>query len=119
MKTLNDYQKRIIENSILDIATFGTKSVYVELENVVIRIADHLPNVCNFDSFNEGVNNVILVLVENEYSGDIAHKFFNKEDELDSEFSHYGIENYKTFFVFEANNIEENIQEIEKMINKF
>lgn len=44
------------------------KSKYFQIENKLVRVANHLPNEIYTEEFNEGVEHVLLVLVNDEYN---------------------------------------------------
>lgn len=44
------------------------KSKYFQVENKLIRVANHLPNDANTEAYNEGINQVYLVIVNDEYN---------------------------------------------------
>jgi len=72
-------------------------SNYFTVNNHIVRVANHLPNVINFEEYNSGVTNIILVFVAvderkiqkfietemSEYNVD----YFIIEDESDIEYA--------------------------------
>lgn len=64
MTTLINNIRRDIQNSIeFNIDGKIAKSIYYQIDNKLIRIADHLPKEANIDAYNEGVELVMLIMI--------------------------------------------------------
>ena len=47
---------------------FQYKSSYFQIDNLLVRVANNLPNESYIESYNEGVERVMLVMVSDEYN---------------------------------------------------
>jgi len=61
---LTKNEKNILKQQIEGLQEFGCcKSWYLEKEDVVVRVSDHLPDYTNFELYNENCKKVVLLCV--------------------------------------------------------
>lgn len=66
---------------------YTAKSQYLEVDNILVRIGNHLPKVANIEVYNESVEKVLLVFIEGSISESDAMHFCNNElSNYESEF---------------------------------
>lgn len=66
---------------------FTAKSMYLEVDDILVRIGNHLPKVSNIEVYNEDITKVLLVFIEGNVSENDAMHFCNNElSNYDAEF---------------------------------
>jgi len=82
---LTSNEKNIIKKQIDDMLEYnGGKSWYFQKDDIVIRVADHLPNFTNFDIYNEDCKKIVLISahVDENQLIEIAEENENDYDEI-------------------------------------
>lgn len=66
------------------------KSSYMQFGNKLIRVANHLPKESNIDYYNDGVEHVLLVMVDDEYNStkEIEIERFCESSDYETEYLH-------------------------------
>lgn len=87
--TLSASQIELIKSSIKEFQNGTTcRSIYIEIEDVVLRIADHFPNLENFSKNEQTRAFCILINIEDDGSftdkcSDFCESFSNNMEEID------------------------------------
>jgi hypothetical protein len=76
MNTINEITKAIRNSDFF----FNTKSsTYTMVEDVLVRVSDHLPNKYNLISYNEDVQKVFLIFAETELTEREVSNYIDEE----------------------------------------
>ena len=57
----------------------GYCSNYLMIDDVLVRISNHLPNRCNFQENNNGVENIFLIFCESELTERSVEEYIDVE----------------------------------------
>ena len=91
--------------------TYKSTSVYFTIKNTLVRISGHLPNVSNFEAYNEDCEKIFMVFV-NRPQYNVFHNDTKIEKFLESEMPHG---NYD-YVIIES---DEDIDYAKKMMDLF
>ncbi len=93
---ITEWISRNIDNGFIG------KSNYLEIDNVLVRISNHLPNINNIEAYNEDVEKVLLVFFSNDVSESEITNF------IDSEMRDYDAE----YIIIEENSLSDYDKEV-------
>ena len=82
---LTSNEKEIIKNQIDDMLEFdGGVSWYFQKNDIIIRVADHLPDFINFEIHNENCKKIVLISAHGTQRelDDIVEENEDKYDEI-------------------------------------
>ena len=111
MKAVIDFINRNVEFGMVG------KSIYLQHEDTLVRIANHLPKVANIEAYHEDETKVILVFFESDLNtprcyGEILTEY-KIQDFIDTEMRNFEVE---YIFISEENKLDDYS---EMLINKF
>lgn len=77
MTDLNYIYQRIqdeiaLTKDVMERNDCGTRSMYWQFNDKLIRVGDHKPNEVNIETYNEGVNEVLLLMLGDVNENEIA-----------------------------------------------
>ena len=80
--TLTNIEKEIITKQIEDVLNdVHIKSWYFQKDEYVIRVSDHLPNLFNFEKYNEDVDKIVLIMPEKSVNTGLVERFIDENDD--------------------------------------
>ena len=57
----------------------SASSCYFQVENLLVRVSDHLPKIVNFEEYNENQKNILLVFTDTDLTEKEIENFIEKE----------------------------------------
>lgn len=78
-----------IKNKDLIIGRVASSTYSIINKDVLLRVSNHLPNVANFDEYNEGVNKIMMIFEEGSVSEKDVESFIENKMEADYSVNFY------------------------------